>query len=162
MKEFTTDAFAELADRHGLIFPRLVLGEIVAALDAGKHIMLTGAPGTGKTSLAYLAAELAKDAVRCTGYLAVTANSDWGAGETIGRYSMTPEGAVFEQGVFLQAIQSGSWLVIDELNRADFDRAFGPLFTVMANEPVTLPFKQVGHSHQMSIVPTDAEAPPDT
>ncbi len=32
----------------------------------------------------------------------------------------------------------------------------------MANEPVTLPFKQVGHTYQISIVPTDAEAPPDT
>lgn len=162
MNEFTTDAFEKLTSERGLVFPRYILGEIVAALDAGKHVMLTGAPGTGKTSLAYLAAELARDAVMCTGYLAVTANSDWGAGETIGRYATTPEGAVFEPGVFLQAIQSGSWLVIDELNRADFDRAFGPLFTVMANEPVTLPFKQVGHAHQLSIVPTDGITPVNT
>ncbi len=98
MKDFTTDAFAKLADEHGLVFPRVVLGEIVAALDAGKHIMLTGAPGTGKTSLAYLAAELAKDAVRCTGYLAVTASSDWGAGETIGRYSHDTRGSGLRAG----------------------------------------------------------------
>ncbi len=162
MQEFSTEAFAELADRRGLVFPRRLLGEIVAELDAGKHIMLTGAPGTGKTSLAYLAADLARDALQCTGYLAVTANSDWGAGEMIGRYAATPEGEVFEPGFFLQAIQSGSWLVIDELNRADFDRAFGPLFTVMANEPVTLPFRQVGHSRPMSIVPIDAVTPPNT
>lgn len=160
--EFTTDVLEEAALRNGLVFPRQVLSQVVAALDAGKHIMLTGSPGTGKTSLAYLVADVARAAVLCTGFLAVTASTDWDVGDTVGRYANTPEGAAFQPGVFVQAVQTGRWLVIDELNRADFDRAFGPLFTVLAGQPVTLPFKQTGHTLPLSIVPAGAPAPEDT
>jgi energy-coupling factor transporter ATP-binding protein EcfA2 len=162
MEYFTADALAGLAEAEGLVYPSYLLSEVVAALDVGKHVMLTGSPGTGKTSLAFLAAQLARQAVLSAGHLAVTASSDWGIGETIGRYDTGPEGAVFQPGFFLQAVLAGEWLVIDELNRADFDAAFGPLFTVLANQAVTLPFKQAGHSHPISIVPTRAEAPPNT
>ena len=162
MAAFVTDELARLAEERGLIFPRHVLGQVVAAIDAGKHVMLTGAPGTGKTSLAFLVGELARNSLRSTGYLAATASIDWGVGETIGRYADTPEGPMFYEGFILQTIESGSWMVIDELNRADFDKAFGPLFTVFANQPVTLPFKRVGHSFYLSLVPTGVEPPPRT
>jgi hypothetical protein len=69
---------------------------------------------------------------------------------------------VFQPGIVLQAIQKCSWLVIDELNRADFDRAFGPLFTVLAHQAVTLPYKYPGHSHPLSIVPAGCDTPKDT
>ena len=162
MPNFSADDLQARAAERGLLYPRHLLAELVAALDSGRHVMLTGVPGTGKTSLAYVLADLARDTVRCTGYLAVTASADWGERHTVGHYADTPEGVVFQPGVFLDAIQSGRWLIIDELNRADFDRAFGPLFTVLANQPVTLPYKPAGHPAPISIVPAGTPIPPHT
>jgi MoxR-like ATPase len=151
-----------LAAREGLRIPRPVLASLIAALEAGKHIMLTGPPGSGKTTLAFLVAELAKRTFRSNGSLAATATTDWDVGDTIGRYWATPEGPIFREGFILEAIQRGRWLIIDEMNRADFDKAFGPLFTTFTNHPVTLPFKRVGHSSYLSLVPSGAEPPPGT
>jgi len=103
--DFTADNLEAMAARRGLVLPHHVLGEVVAALSVGNH-MLTGPTGTGKTSVAYLAAELGREAILCTGYLAVTASADRSVRETIGRYEATPEGAVFQPGVFLEAIQT--------------------------------------------------------
>ena len=67
----------------------------------------------------------------CTGYLPTTATTEWTTFETIGGLQPTPEGLIFRPGLFIDAIESGRWLVIDELNRSNFDRAFGQLFTVL-------------------------------
>ena len=48
------------------------------------------------------------------------------------------EGRQFDVRTF-EAIESGRWLVIDELNRSNFDRAFGQLFTVLSGSSVVLP-----------------------
>ena len=162
MANFSADDLQARAAEKGLLYPRNLLAEVVAALDSGRHIMLTGAPGTGKTSLAYVLADLARDTVRCTGYLPVTASAEWSEKQTVGHYASSPEGVVFQPGVFLEALETGRWLIIDELNRADFDRAFGPLFTVLANQPVTLPFKRAGYPDPISIVPAGSPVPPHT
>lgn len=162
MGSFTASELREAAEQTGLIFPQHVLEQLVSAVDAGKHVVLTGPPGTGKTTLAYLAAEVGQRALLCTGFLPTTATSEWTTFETIGGFQPTTEGFIFRPGLFVEAIETGRWLVIDELNRSNFDRAFGQLFTVLSGQPVVLPFKRAGRSQPISIVPYGVEAPEDT
>lgn len=146
----------------GLIPPEHVVEQLVSALEAEKHVILTGPPGTGKTTLAYITAEIAQQAMMGTGFLPTTASSEWTTYETVGGFQPTAEGLIFKPGLFVEAISSGAWLIIDELNRANFDRAFGPFFTVLSGSPVVLPYKRAGQGKALSIVPQGSETPVDT
>ncbi len=158
----SSDAVDTACQNVGLLFPRFVIEQLVAALDTGKHVILTGPPGTGKTTLAHVTAEVARASMLCTGFLPTTATSEWTTFETIGGLQPTGEGLIFRPGLFIEAIESGRWLVIDELNRSNFDRAFGQLFTVLSGSAVVLPFKRQGRSKTLSLVPSGAEVPDDT
>jgi len=81
-------------------------------------------------------------------YELVTASADWSTFDTVGGYQTTTQNTLeFEPGVVLDRFQAdgdgtpaNEWLVIDELNRADIDKAFGSLFSALTGESVTLPF----------------------
>lgn len=150
------DAFASI--RQELAIPTDTLHDIYTSVIDGKHILLYGPPGTGKTTLAGCIAE---KLFNCKSRFE-TATADWTPFETIGGLQLvTKDGQEHLEpvpGVITEAIVAclnqiaehafdasapqGVWLVLDELNRANMDAAFGPLFTALdqRHPQVSLPF----------------------
>jgi MoxR-like ATPase len=141
-RELDLAGVKQAAEERELLLDDKVYAAVVAALESGKHVILTGPPGTAKTTLAEAIATAAHTAGRCTGYLLTTATADWTTYDTIGGLRPTDTNQLrFHPGHFLEAIQQQRWLVIDELNRSNFDRAFGQLFTVLSGQSVVLPYE---------------------
>jgi MoxR-like ATPase len=157
---FDVHAVRASAEERGLSLSPSVYAQVVAALTSGKHVILTGPPGTAKTTFAEAVAEAARRARRCDGYLLSTATADWTTFETIGGLRPTKTGELeFREGHFLEAIRKREWLVIDELNRSNFDRAFGQLFTVLSGQPVVLPYQRTGERGPLTLVPEGKDPP---
>ena len=148
---------------QGLLIAPETLRAAAAALRVG-HVVLQGPPGTGKSSLARALC----DAFQVSTF-PVTAHEDWTVFDVIGRLELRlhndrKEEIVPVNGYFTESVvrcanaivrhfddpaePQAEWLLIDELNRAHMDRAFGELFTVLGTDaalPITLPHQREGN-----------------
>ncbi|HVL96606.1 MAG TPA: AAA family ATPase [Solirubrobacteraceae bacterium] len=129
-----------VAERRGLVLDDGVYAAAIAALASGRHLVLTGGAGQGKTTLALALAEAAARQGRCAGVTFTSAGGRLGSREMLGRLRRaTDGGGAFEPGLVPRTIGEGRWLVLDELDRTDLDRALGRVSTVLGGHPVDLP-----------------------
>jgi len=118
---------------------RRELESVVAALAAGRHLLLEGPPGTGKSTLLRAVAEHTG-----SGFEFVEGNAELTPARLIGSFDpsiVLAEGYVpdaFVDGPLLSAMRDGSLLYVEEINRVP-EETLNVLITVMSEAELHVP-----------------------
>lgn len=124
-------------------------------------VILVGPPGTGKTQLLREVLQKVEADPAAFGFISAQFNSpkwttpeeSWTTRELVGGETVDEKQRLrFRPGHLLDAIAEHRWLVLDEANRADMDRIFGPVLTWLST---TRPDETV----DLGKVSTDLDAP---
>lgn len=129
-----------LATIHEAVVGRTREAEVVvAALAAGRHLLLEGPPGTGKSTLLRVAAQATG-----TGFVFVEGHAELTPAQLLGTHDPSRvldvgwSAATFVDGPLVTALREGAVLYLEEFNRVPED-TLNVLVTALAEREVTIP-----------------------